>query len=151
MVISSLCNQSFSVVCVISVPHLRKPHSSSAGSVYVKVNNPLQSKRGKLLPLTKIRQKKERHTMQREIPASTVYTNPEWKQYSFVILSGRCRSSVGVGGAGARLPLQPLFWLALQTGSSDPLIGCRATWSPRLAEEERERGSLQSPSLGESQ
>lgn len=37
---------------------------------------------------------------QRETPASAVYTNAEWKQYSSVILSGRCRSSVRGDGRG---------------------------------------------------
>lgn len=50
-----------------------------------------------------------------------VYTNSKWKQYSFVILSGRCWSSVGLGvmvGVGDRLPPQPI----IMTGSADWLL-----------------------------
>lgn len=110
--------------------------------------NPLQPDISKLSSGSRGREKRKNglpHNAEKEIPAYTVYTNPEWKQYSFVILSRRCWSSVRVGGwgGGARLPLQPLLWLAPQTGSSDPLIGRRATQSRRLevGDGERERGS----------
>lgn len=79
-----------------------------------------------------------------------VYTNSKWKQYSFVILSRRCWSSVGLGvmvGVGDRLPPQPL----IMTGSADWLL-----WSN--VEPGRERvgvgvgmGGGRSPSTGESQ
>lgn len=88
--------------------------SPSCCSVYVRVPNPssVWNKQTSVKHKKLAKKRKADHGTQRETPASAVYTNLEWKQYSSVILSGRCRSSVRARGAGARLPPQPLLWLA---------------------------------------
>lgn len=72
-----------------------RPTSEAAGlSVYVRVGDPLRSEVSKLLSKSRMEERL------RETPASAVYTDSKWKQYSFVILSGRCWSSVGLEGEG---------------------------------------------------
>ena len=109
--------------------------------------NPLQSEVSKPLSddkrPTKERKERERdtrlHSLHKSWMKTVFFCNLIWE----MLIERQGWEGVGGWGvAGARLPLQPLLWLAPQTGSSDPLIGRRAAWSHRPAGEEREgRGS----------
>lgn len=111
--------------------------SPSCCSVYVRVPNPssVWNKQTSVKHKKLAKKRKADHGTQRETPASAVYTNLEWKQYSSVILSGRCRSSVRARGAGARLPPLPLLWLAppewLLWSSAEPQTSRVSGWRGR--------------------